>query len=148
MNEKNKINGGSPDDDIPRLVNWAARTQEGVDTMLNALESQPLDAEFIALLHNVQSEEIQGYLYRGYTILTKGNQNNTSDKALCLARSTKRNDGNKLPIVWLFSGMFYSKSSNFSKPISKFHHLFTLLIFIITISCFGKRYGQSMADNG
>lgn len=108
MNQKDKINGGSPDDNIPRLVNWAARTKEGVDTMLNALEAQPLDGEFIALLHNVQSEDIQGYLYRGYTILSKGDRNNTSNKALCLARSTKRNDSNKLPVVWLFSGMFCS----------------------------------------
>lgn len=60
MNTKNKINGGLPRDDIPRLVNWAGRTKEAVDTMLNALETQPLDAEYIALLQNVQSEEIQG----------------------------------------------------------------------------------------
>lgn len=106
MNKKNKINGGLPNDDIPRLVNWAARTKEGVDTMLNALETQPLDAEYIALLHNTQSEEIQGYLYRGYTILTKSDQNQSSNKALCLARTTKRYDSNKLPVIWLFSGTF------------------------------------------
>ena len=106
MNEKSKINGGSPDDNIPRLVNWAARTKEGVDTMLNALEAQPLDAEYIGLLHNVQSEEVQGYLFRGYSILTKGDLSQSSNKALCLARATKRYDGNKLPVVWLFSGMF------------------------------------------
>lgn len=91
-----------PHDDIPRLVNWAARTKEGVDTMLNALESQSLDAEYVALLHNVQSEEVQGYLYRGYSILTKGEPN----KSICLTRTTKRYDSNKLPVVWLFSGMF------------------------------------------
>lgn len=106
MNKKNKINGGSPDDNIPRLVNWAARTKEGVDTMLNALEEQPLDAEYIGLLHNVQSEETQGYLYRGYTILSKGERNQSPNKAVCLTRATKRCDSNKLPVVWLFSGMF------------------------------------------
>lgn len=108
INEKNKINHGLPDDNIPRLVNWAARTKEGVDTMLNALEEQPLDAEYIGLLHSAQSEETQGYLYRGYTILSKGERNQSSNKALCLTRATKRYDSNKLPIVWLFSGMFAS----------------------------------------
>lgn len=107
MNQKTKINGGLPDDNIPRLVNWAARTKEGVDTMLNALEERPLDAEYIALLHGVQSEEIQSYLYRGYTILTKGDQNNSPNKALCMARATKRYDSNELPVVWLFSGTFF-----------------------------------------
>lgn len=106
MNKKDKINGGLPDDNIPRLVNWAARTKEGVDTMLNALEEQPLDAEYIGLLHSVQSEETQGYLYRGYTILSKGDRNQSSNKALCVARATKRCDSNQLPVVWLFSGMF------------------------------------------
>lgn len=106
MNQKTKINGGSPDDDIPRLVNWAARTNEGVDTILNVLETQPLDAEYVALLQNAQSEEVQGYLYRGYTVLAKGDKH-SSNVAQCLARATKRYDSNKLPVVWLFSGTVF-----------------------------------------
>lgn len=106
MNPKTKINGGVPDDDLPRLVNWAGRTDEAVNTMLDALESQPLDAEYIGLLHNAQSEEVQGYLHRGYTVLSKDVRlNNSSAKALCLSRESKRFDGAKLPIVWIFSGM-------------------------------------------
>lgn len=73
--------------------------------MLCALETKPLDAEYIGLLHNAQSEEIQGYLHRGFTILTKGEKSDSSPNASCLGRATKRVDGNKLPIVWLFSGM-------------------------------------------
>lgn len=138
MNQKSKINGGVPIDDMPRLVNWAARTKEGVDTMFNELEAQPLDAEFVGLLHNVQSEEIQGFLYRGYTILTKGDQNQSSNKATSLARAVKRYDSNKLPVVWLFSGMFLN-STIFSQQNSKnFYCVF----------CFKKRYGQSMGNNG
>lgn len=106
MNPKRKINNGIPDDNIPRLVNWAGRTEEAVVTMLNALESQSnLDAEYIGLLHNAQSEEVQGYLFRGYTILCKDNQNSSSKTISSLARATKRFDGNRLPVVWLFSGM-------------------------------------------
>lgn len=94
-------------DDIPRLLNWAGRTEDAVNTMMNALESQPLDAEFIGLLQSVQSEEVQGYLHRGYTILSKGMGSDaaTNVNASSLSRATKRVDGNKLPVVWLFSGM-------------------------------------------
>lgn len=102
MNPKVKQNVGLPNDDIPRLVNWAGRTEEAVNVMLDSLESKPLDAEFIGLLHNAQSEEVQGYLYRGFTILSKETKN---INASCLSRSTKRVDGNKLKIVWMFSGM-------------------------------------------
>lgn len=104
MNPKTKINRGEPDDDIPRLVNWAGRTEEAVNTMLDSLESKQLDAEYIGLLHNAQSEEIQGYLHRGFTILTKDLKNNNSS-INAVHRATKRVDGNKLPIVWMFSGM-------------------------------------------
>lgn len=106
MNRKNKIQNGVPEDNIPRLVNWAGRTEKAVDTMLNALESQSfLDAEWIGLLHNAQTEEVQGYLHRGFTILSKDGQNSSSKNVSSLARATKRVDGNKLPVVWLFSGM-------------------------------------------
>lgn len=103
MNPKQKVNRGIPVDDLPRLVNWAGRTEEAVETVLNSIESQSaLDAEYIGLLHNAQSEEIQGYLYRGFSILSK---NGTSNGVSSLARATKRFDGNKWPVVWLFSGM-------------------------------------------
>lgn len=104
MNPKEKVNGGVPDDEIPRLVNWAGRTEKAVSAMLDALESQPLDAEYVALLHNAQSKEVQGYLHRGYTILAKDRQINPSANVLSLSRATKRVDG-KFPIVWMFSGM-------------------------------------------
>lgn len=48
-NEKNKINGGLPMDDLPRLVYVSGRTQEAVDAILNNV-SRPLDAEFVRLL--------------------------------------------------------------------------------------------------
>lgn len=121
MNAKNKVNEGLPNDDIPRLVHWAARTKEGIDTMFDALESQPLDAEYVGLLHNIQSEEIQGYLYRGYTILTKGDQNQSANKvATCLTRAAKRYDRNKLPVIWLFSGMLFRCFEHFDFFLAKF----------------------------
>lgn len=99
-NLKDKINNGLPDDDIPRLINWSGRTEEAVETILDALESQPLDAEYIALLHSVQSEPTPGYLHRGYSVLAK----NDLENAVCLARASKHHDDSK-PIVWIFTGM-------------------------------------------
>lgn len=100
-NQKAKINNGLPDDDLPRLVNWSGRTEEAISTVLDALESRPLDAEYVGLLHNAQSEETPGYIHRGYTVLAK----NGREHAVCLARGSSRLDGRKAPVVWLFSGM-------------------------------------------
>lgn len=100
-NPKVKVNNGLPADDLPRLVNWSGRTEEAISTVLDALESQPLDAEYIGLLHNIQSEETPGYIHRGYTVLGKNGQ----ESAVCLARGSIRVDGRKPPFVWLFSGM-------------------------------------------
>lgn len=103
-NEKQKFRNGTPLDDLPRLVNWAGRTEDGVNHVLNALESKPLDGEFIGLLHNIQSEETPGYIYRGYTVLAK-DSDDVNGNAVSLVRSTRHVDGTKRPIVWLFSGM-------------------------------------------
>jgi len=34
-------------------------------------ESRPVDAEFVYLMHDLQSTEITGHKYRGYTLLTQ-----------------------------------------------------------------------------
>lgn len=34
-------------------------------------ESRPVDAEFVHLMHDLQSTEIPGHVYRGYTLLTQ-----------------------------------------------------------------------------
>lgn len=103
-NPKTKQNNGLPLDDLPRLVNWAGRTREAVDHFLDSLEAMPLDAEFIGLLHNIQSENISGNVYRGFTLLKK-NEILPQVKSNCLGRAAKYQDGVKRPIVWMFSGM-------------------------------------------
>lgn len=102
--EKSKINYGLPGDNLPRLVNWAGRTEEAVNNVLNELELHPLDAEYIALLHNIQREETPGYIYRGFNVLVK-DSTNANTKAKSLSRLTNHIDENKVPVVWLFSGM-------------------------------------------
>lgn len=103
-NPKIKSNNGAPLDDLPRLVNWAGRTKEAVDNFLDRLEAMPLDAEFVGLLHSVQSEEITGNIYRGFSLLKK-DEKYPKMPASSLSRSVKYMDGLKRPIVWMFSGM-------------------------------------------
>uniref|UniRef100_A0A1A9W883 Fatty acid synthase n=1 Tax=Glossina brevipalpis TaxID=37001 RepID=A0A1A9W883_9MUSC len=98
---KTKINNGVPDDDIPRLVTWAGRTEESVNVVLDFLEEKPLDAEYISLLHNTQNEEVTGLVFRGYGIFAKNG--NTSAKSL--VRDVHHYSGIRRPIVWVFSGM-------------------------------------------
>lgn len=102
--EKPKVRNGAPTDDLPRLVNWAGRTEEAVNHVLNELESRSLDAEYIALLHNIQNEETPGYIYRGYTVLAS-DPADVNGNAKSLGRLTNHVNETKLPVVWLFSGM-------------------------------------------
>lgn len=103
-NRKAKVNGGRPDDDIPRLVNWSGRTEEAITVMLDYLKSVPLDAEYIGLLHGIQSGEESGFLQRGFGVFTKGPE--IGDPAVCHGSSEQqRFDGVKRPLIWIFSGM-------------------------------------------
>lgn len=98
---KVKVKHGIPDDDIPRLVNWSGRSEEAITTVLDALESQSLDAEFVGLLHDIQSNETPNFNHRGYAVLSK----NGNENAVCLSRDYQQVNGDKLPVVWMFSGM-------------------------------------------
>lgn len=64
----------------------------------------PLDAEFIALLHDIQQYETPGNLYRGYGIYEKGDN---GSNAKCVTRLAKHFDFDviKRPVVWMFTGM-------------------------------------------
>lgn len=93
-----------PNDSVPRLVLWAGRTKEGVEKVFDTLETKPLDAELIALLHNIQKYEQPGLLYRGYSILEKTDANNNFI-AKCRSRMIEHFDTAKRPVIWVFSGM-------------------------------------------
>ncbi|KDR18643.1 hypothetical protein L798_06624, partial [Zootermopsis nevadensis] len=95
-NQKNKVNGGAPTDSLPRLVVASGRTEEAVDVILKDFESRPVDAEFVHLMHDLQSTEIPGHVYRGYTLLTQ------DDRKL---RSIQYYPGSKRPVWFVFTGM-------------------------------------------
>ncbi|KMQ91191.1 fatty acid synthase, partial [Lasius niger] len=68
-NLKEKVNGGVPNDDLPRLVVVSGRTEQAVESLLNEIENQPIDVEYIRLLHDLYADNIQGHPYRGYAII-------------------------------------------------------------------------------
>ncbi|KAJ8680791.1 hypothetical protein QAD02_016578 [Eretmocerus hayati] len=96
-----KKNDGIPDDDIPRLILASGRTEEAVLSFLNYTESRPVDAEFVQLVHDVFSSEVDGHLYRGYSIVPA--------KGLIQPGSKKQevlfNSGESKEIWWVYSGM-------------------------------------------
>lgn len=98
---KEKKNFGQPADDLPRIVNWAGRTEVAVNTVLDAISTKPLDAELVGLMHNIQLESMSGNVFRGYGVY--GKQENAN--ATCLAREVQHFTGVKRPMVWVFSGM-------------------------------------------
>lgn len=98
---KVKKNAGTPEDALPRLVNWAGRTDESME-IFDQLTTMPIDAEFIGLLHETQETASIGHLCRGFGIF--GNRGVT-ENAVCLAREQSYFNEEKRPIVWLLSGM-------------------------------------------
>ncbi|VVC40005.1 Hypothetical protein CINCED_3A009213 [Cinara cedri] len=97
-NEKNKINNGLPEDDLPRLVVASGRTEEAVTIILNDVLSKPLDKEYVRLLHDIQAEEIPGHHYRGYTILTK-------DSKKTYSLDFQYYSGEPAPVCFVFTGL-------------------------------------------
>lgn len=100
-NPKRKINHGSPLDNLPRLIVWSGRTEDGVNTILDDFESRPLDAEYSALLHSTQSSSVPALVWKGYGLYS----HKEGENAHCLSREVQYYSGLKRPIVLIFSGM-------------------------------------------
>lgn len=62
------------------------------------IENIPVDVEYIRLLYNVYSENISGYMFRGYTIVGS----KISEKP---SREIQEYSDAKRPIWFVFSGM-------------------------------------------
>lgn len=87
---------------LPYLITWAGRTQMAVDGVFNKLASMPIDVEFNALLHNIQHEENNANMHRGYALYKCMGVANAAE---CITQDASIYDGNKRPIVWVFTGM-------------------------------------------
>ncbi|XP_012234475.2 fatty acid synthase [Linepithema humile] len=97
-NPKKKINNGAPSDDLPRLVVVSGRNENAVQVFLNDIEKHPVDTEYVRLLHDIHTEDIQGHLYRGYTIVGS----KISEQPI---REIENYLGATRPIWFVFSGM-------------------------------------------
>lgn len=100
-NPKQKVNFGIPADGLPRLVCWSGRTEESCNVIFDDVCKRPLDAEFVGLLHNCQSQSIQANMYRGYGVFNQQGKGN----AVCIGREVERSKGVRAPLVWVYSGM-------------------------------------------
>ncbi|XP_065209085.1 fatty acid synthase-like [Planococcus citri] len=93
---KIKKSRASKSETIPIIVAVSGRTEEAVDCILNDIEKNYEDEEYVALLHEIFSDDISGHLQRGYIILHKDSPH-TKSKALF--------SGDKRPVWFVFSGM-------------------------------------------
>ncbi|KAG5675543.1 hypothetical protein PVAND_005439 [Polypedilum vanderplanki] len=101
-NLKEKVNHGIPSDDLGRMVLWSGRTEEALNTIFDDILQRPLDAEYIALLQNSQIQTNFANIYRGYGIFK---HDPTTQKAICIQRDIQHFNGEKRPIVWVYSGI-------------------------------------------
>jgi fatty acid synthase len=67
--------------------------------VLEQLNSRPLDVEYVRLFHDIYSENINGNLYRGYTILPAHGAAKYPIKDIQFYPETKR------PVWFIFAGM-------------------------------------------
>ncbi|XP_033230408.1 fatty acid synthase-like [Belonocnema kinseyi] len=98
-NLKKKINNGLPNDDLPRLVAVSGRTELAVDVLLSDVESRPVDAEHVSLLHDIHAENVYGHAFRGYTVIGGRNIDRSQMKQI------KYHSGIKKQIWFVFSGV-------------------------------------------
>ncbi|TGZ54716.1 Fatty acid synthase [Temnothorax longispinosus] len=97
-NPKQKINNGTPNDNLPRLVAVSGRTEEAVKIILDDVRCRSVDAEYISLLHHIYSDNIEGHLYRGYMITESKISHNTISKI-------EHSSYIRRPICFIFSGL-------------------------------------------
>ncbi|XP_065209088.1 fatty acid synthase-like [Planococcus citri] len=93
---KIKKSRASNSETIPIIVAVSGRTEEAVDCILNDIEKNYQDEEYVALLHEIFSDDISGHSQRGYIISHKDSPH-TKSKALF--------SGDKRPVWFVFSGM-------------------------------------------
>ncbi|KYN18124.1 Fatty acid synthase [Trachymyrmex cornetzi] len=112
-NDKLKINNGTPNDDLPRLVILSGRTEESVKLFLNDVANHPIDAEYVRLLHDIHADNINGHPWRGYTIL----QNTLQQDPI---KEIRNFEGVKKPVWFIFSALS-SQYPGMGRNLLKFH---------------------------
>ncbi|XP_036143420.1 fatty acid synthase-like, partial [Monomorium pharaonis] len=133
-NNKQKIKNEATNDDLPKLVILSGRTEESVKLFLNDIANQPIDIEYIRLLHDVHADNIDGHPWRGFIILNNLKQEPIYEIQNCVNM--------KRPVCFIFSALG-SQWPGMGRNLLKFH------IFANTIRrCdeFLKPYSISVMD--
>ncbi|XP_075984128.1 fatty acid synthase-like [Anticarsia gemmatalis] len=86
---------------IPHLVTLSGRQESSVVKVFDILKSHPVDAEEIALLHSIHSNNISGHLGRGYIVLDTNAENET----VSLCEKAEYFDDVRKPLWFVYSGM-------------------------------------------
>ncbi|XP_045770793.1 fatty acid synthase-like isoform X2 [Maniola jurtina] len=86
---------------IPRLIFLSGRQESSVNKILQDLKSRPIDAEEIALLHNIHKARIAGHLGRGFILLDTNEKNET----VSLSEKANYYDDATRPLWFVYSGM-------------------------------------------
>ncbi|KAJ8711411.1 hypothetical protein PYW07_008653 [Mythimna separata] len=86
---------------IPRLVTLSGRQESAIKKIFDNLKSRPIDAEEIALLHNIHGNNISGHLGRGYIIL----DTNENKETVSLREKSEYFDDPRRPLWFVYSGM-------------------------------------------
>ncbi|XP_063925092.1 fatty acid synthase-like [Zophobas morio] len=108
--KKQKINGGLPKDDVPRLICVSGRTNEAVLKILNDVSSNNLDEEYVGLLHQLYKINNPNHLYRGYAVISKRGIVSMSSKLLPSRR----------PSLCVFFGQFVNNFHILASYLKKF----------------------------
>ncbi|XP_053675272.1 fatty acid synthase-like [Anopheles nili] len=95
---KQKVNGGFPTDNLPRLVVWGGRTVAAVDNFLESLTGKSYDAEHYALLHNIQRKDTPKMITKGYAIFG-GHKDGTAEQLFKASSMTIPKKYNVPPIT-------------------------------------------------
>ncbi|XP_012058645.1 PREDICTED: fatty acid synthase-like, partial [Atta cephalotes] len=111
-NDKLKINNGTPNDDLPRLVVLSGRTEESVKLFLNDIANHPIDVEYIRLLHDIYADNIKNHPWRGYIILNSFQQDSIKEIQNC--------EDVKRPVWFIFSALG-SQWPGMGQNLLKFH---------------------------
>lgn len=83
-----------PAGDVPRVVGVSGRTEDAVSNFLTKIEQHKNDEEFLALIDEVHSRNINGHAYRGYAVL--------KDQVV---KEVMQVPGDDRPIAFVYSGM-------------------------------------------
>ncbi|XP_065219674.1 fatty acid synthase-like [Planococcus citri] len=86
----------SMNEDIPKMLTVSGRNEEAIDCIFNDFEKNYQDEEYVALLHEIFSDDISGHLQRGFIILDENKEHIKSQTSF---------SGEKRPVWFVFTGM-------------------------------------------